>query len=108
LRSYDLAPSPPSHPPSAISKLDRRHSGKLRKKDNLPKGEWEEKVGRGSESCDRKKDWSSINHSILAGGTLFFSMCTLTKQEKKFLIDKEIQKGAVAKSYMTNGLLIYD
>ncbi len=29
--------------------------------------------------------------------------------DKKFLIYKEIQKkGAVAKSYMTNGLLIYD
>jgi hypothetical protein len=25
-----------------------------------------------------------------------------------FLIHKEIQKGAVAKSYMTNGFLIYD
>jgi hypothetical protein len=25
-----------------------------------------------------------------------------------FLIYKEIQKGAVAKSYLTNGLLIYD
>jgi hypothetical protein len=32
------------------------------------------------------------------------------KKENKlnFLINKEIQKGAVAKSYITNGLLIYD
>jgi hypothetical protein len=30
------------------------------------------------------------------------------KERKKFLTFKEIQKGAVAKSYMTNGLLIYD
>jgi hypothetical protein len=30
------------------------------------------------------------------------------KENKIFLIYKEIQKGAVAKSYMTNGLLIYD
>jgi hypothetical protein len=29
------------------------------------------------------------------------------KENKIFLIYKEIQKGAVAKSYMTNGLLIY-
>jgi hypothetical protein len=32
----------------------------------------------------------------------------LTKKKKKiFLIFKEIQNGAVAKSYMINGLLIY-
>ncbi len=30
------------------------------------------------------------------------------KENKILLIYKEIQKGAVAKSYMTNGLLIYD
>jgi hypothetical protein len=29
------------------------------------------------------------------------------KENKTFLIFKEIQKGAVAKSYMTNGLLMY-
>jgi hypothetical protein len=29
------------------------------------------------------------------------------KEKKIFLIYKEIQSGAVAKSYMTNGLLIY-
>jgi hypothetical protein len=28
------------------------------------------------------------------------------KEEKNFLIDEEIQNGAVPKSYMTNGLLI--
>ncbi len=32
----------------------------------------------------------------------------IKKEEKKFLTYKEIQKGAVAKSYLTNGLLIYD
>jgi hypothetical protein len=30
------------------------------------------------------------------------------KRKKNFLIYMEIQKGAVAKSYITNGLLIYD
>jgi hypothetical protein len=30
------------------------------------------------------------------------------KENKIFLIYKDIQKGAVAKSYMTNGPLIYD
>ncbi len=34
--------------------------------------------------------------------------CTDKKENEIFLIYKEIQKGAVAKSYMTKGLLIYD
>ncbi len=33
--------------------------------------------------------------------------CTDKKENKIFLIYREIQSGAVAKSYMTNGLLIY-
>jgi hypothetical protein len=33
--------------------------------------------------------------------------CTDKKENQIFLIYKEIQRGAVAKSYMTNGLLIY-
>ncbi len=35
------------------------------------------------------------------------AVCTDKKEKKIFLIYKEIQNGAVAKSYMTNGLLIY-
>jgi hypothetical protein len=34
--------------------------------------------------------------------------CTDKKEKKIFLIYKETQKGSVAKSYMTNGLLIFD
>jgi hypothetical protein len=37
------------------------------------------------------------------GGVLY----TDKKENQIFLIFKEIQDGAVAKSYMTNGLLIY-
>jgi hypothetical protein len=33
--------------------------------------------------------------------------CTDKKEEKIVLIYKEIQNGAVAKAYMTNGLLIF-
>jgi hypothetical protein len=33
--------------------------------------------------------------------------CTDKKENQNFLINKEIQNGAVAKSYMTNDLLIY-
>jgi hypothetical protein len=32
----------------------------------------------------------------------------LIKRNKIFFIYKEIQKGAIAKSFITNGLLIYD
>jgi hypothetical protein len=43
-------------------------------------------------------------YGIREGGMLG----TLIKKKIRFfLIYKEIQKGAVAKSYMTNGLLIY-
>ncbi len=35
------------------------------------------------------------------------SWCTGKKENQTFLIYKEIQNGEVAKSYMTNGLLIY-
>jgi len=48
-RSYDLAPRPP---PLLLSQpLEREGEG----------------GGRGVESYDRKKVWSSINHSILSG-----------------------------------------
>ncbi len=42
-----------------------RHTGRLRKKDNLLTGQGEGS-GRGAESYDGKKSWSSINHSILS------------------------------------------
>jgi hypothetical protein len=37
----------------------------MRKKRQLADGRGEERVGRRAESNDRKKAWSSINHSIL-------------------------------------------
>jgi hypothetical protein len=39
--------------------------------------------------------------------TLAVLLCTDKKENQIFLIYKEIQNGAVAKSYITNGLLIY-
>jgi hypothetical protein len=40
--------------------------------------------------------------------TGYIGIYTDKKENKIFLIFQEIQKGAVAKSYLTNGLLIYD
>jgi hypothetical protein len=72
--TYDLAPCPPQ--PSPVSKLDRRHTGRLKKKDNLLS---EEGGGRrGAESYDRKKVWSSINHSILSAEAYTSSEAGLT------------------------------
>jgi hypothetical protein len=45
--------------------------------------------------------WKSLGPSRSRPGAL------LKKENQIFLIYKEIQSGAVAKSYMTNGLLIY-
>ncbi len=52
-----------STPHSPISKLDRRHTERLRKKDRLLA--WEG-VGEEPNYTDRKKAWSSLNHSILS------------------------------------------
>jgi hypothetical protein len=35
-------------------------------------------------------------------------LCTDKKEKKIFLVYKEVQKGAVAKSYMRKGFLIYE
>jgi hypothetical protein len=39
---------------------------------------------------------------------IYYILYTDKKGKKIFLKDKKIQNGAVAKSYMTNGLLIYE
>jgi hypothetical protein len=57
--------SSPTHSltPSPVNKLDRRHTGRLRKRDSLMAGKG---GGLGAESYDCKKAWSSVNHSILS------------------------------------------
>jgi hypothetical protein len=66
-RSYDLAPRQPSR----VIKHDRRYTGRQRKRDNLQMGKEGWGGGRGAESYDQKKAWSSINHSILSGHSLW-------------------------------------
>jgi hypothetical protein len=46
---------------------------------------------------------ANFNRRMLVGG----GECTDKKESKLFLIYKEIQNGAVAKSYVNNGLIIY-
>jgi hypothetical protein len=66
-------------PPSPVSKLDRQHAGRLRKRDNLLTGGG--RGGRGAESHDRRKAWSSIQHSMLSG---------LNKDRAPFLSEAEV------------------
>jgi hypothetical protein len=54
-------------PPPGI-KLDRRHTGRRRKRVNLLTGE-----GGGAPSCDGEKAWSSISHSIFS--SLYLPTC---------------------------------
>jgi hypothetical protein len=61
--SYDLAPPSPS-PSSPVSKLDQRHTGRLRKRDLLM-GEGE-RGRRGAKSYDGEKAWSSKNSILTA------------------------------------------
>ncbi len=63
-QSYDLDPPTPT-PSSPVSKLYRRHTERLRKRDNLLTREGEG-GGRGSKSYDSETAWSSINNSILS------------------------------------------
>jgi hypothetical protein len=51
----------------AVSKIDRLHTGKLKKRENLLAGvRGEAGGGGGAKPYDSAKAWSSINHSIHA------------------------------------------
>ncbi len=65
-QSYDLAPRP-LPPPVSVSKLERATHRKIEIERQLAHGKGGEEGGRGAESYDRKKAWSSVNHSILSG-----------------------------------------
>jgi hypothetical protein len=61
-------------PHPAVSKLHRRYTGRLRKRNNLLTGGGGLEGGRGPENyTSAKKAWSSINHSILSGAPV--SVC---------------------------------
>jgi hypothetical protein len=68
LRSYESAPRPPRPRPPKM--VDRRHTGRLIKRDNLLTGK-----GGGGRAWNCKKACYSINHSILfAWGLLFVNI----------------------------------
>ncbi len=54
-------------PPLPGSKLDRRHTGRLRKRDNLLTGEGGDGGRRGA---DCKNAWSTMNQSILSASNV--------------------------------------
>jgi hypothetical protein len=61
-------------PPSPLSpQLDRRHTGRLRKRANLLTGGGRD--GRGAESYDRKKAWSSVIFNSLWCGLRHTQSC---------------------------------
>jgi hypothetical protein len=70
-------------PPSLVSKLDWRHTGSLKKRDELLTGEKRRGGGGGAESCYRKKAWSSINPSILADFYSAMFLCRCYRVVKK-------------------------
>ncbi len=71
-RSNDLAPLLAPSPHHPVSKLARRHTGRLRNRDNLLTGDGGEEFGL-AEAYNRKKAFSSTNHSILSGVLPFSS-----------------------------------
>jgi hypothetical protein len=80
--------------PSPVSKLDRRHTGRLRKRDNLLTGE-EEGVRGEAELYESERAWSSVNHSILSGVTYsshFLSLSTSGWAEPQFR-QREMNRG---------------
>jgi hypothetical protein len=51
-----------TYPPNLVSKLVRRHTGRLSKRDNLLTAGEGGGGGQGAESYDQKKAWSALNH----------------------------------------------
>ncbi len=56
--------SPTPDPLSQVRKLDRRHTGRLRKRNNILLGDGGQGGVGGDKSYDGEKAWSSVNHSI--------------------------------------------
>ncbi len=77
-----LAPPHPPFPPSPFSKLDRRHRGRLRKKDNLPTVEtrgWEwERSPRRRENLFLYKSFSTLCFLLSSWLQKYFSLYTCT------------------------------
>ncbi len=87
---YLAPPPPPPHFSHHYSKLDRRHTGRLRKRDSLLTGEGGG-VGGGAKSYDSEKVWPSINHAILSvwGPLNSWIWCRLLQWVLKAFHDKK-------------------
>ncbi len=71
---FGSSPTPSLHSP--VSKLDHRHKGRLRKRNNLLMGVGKGGGGWGAKSFGRKKARSSINYLILSDTPSLFT-CNL-------------------------------
>jgi hypothetical protein len=72
---------------SLVSMLDRRHRGRLRKRDNVLPGEGG-RSGRGAASYDRKKALPSYNHTILSVPHISKSLFLLQEQSPLSLLER--------------------
>jgi hypothetical protein len=64
--------------------------------------------GGGSGTCGQREWKRQIGQvAFVLVKMAVLCLCTDKKENQIFLIYNEIQSGAVAKSYMTNGLIIY-
>jgi hypothetical protein len=57
-------------PLSPVSKLDRRHTGRLRKRDNLLTGEGEGGGGEEANSCDKEENGPLLIIQYLLGSPI--------------------------------------
>ncbi len=71
LNEFSQSCDPPHQPfpPFLVSKLDRRHTRRPKKRDNLLMGEGKEGVGGGAKLYEGEKAWSCIIYSILSDST---------------------------------------
>ncbi len=93
-------------PPSPVSKLDLRHTGRLRKGDNLltERGEGVE------EEPNYTTAWSTINHSILSGleNLRYFIVCDMEKEraKKRYILESALTTLSIVVLYCWNEMLL--
>jgi hypothetical protein len=81
--SCDLAPHPPS-PTSHVSNLDRRHTGRLRKRGNLLMGGGRSQIIWRRESLDLYKSFNTFQYKACESEKSLWCSWRIESQESKF------------------------